>query len=267
MKGMKGLKIGAVLSFVISMLVLLGGGFLAKKQVAPYPEKVTVDGAVLVSGRDILDGQDVYQKYGLMDHGSVWGHGTLPGHGFLGHDAPLAGRSHAGLLRPGRRALRMSPCRPRTAPRSTPGSSRSSRPTRYDPATKTLALTPAHAYAYGKIREAWDRRLRRRRPALRLHARTPCRAPDEAPRSPLLLLDGLGGCRPPARQELHLHEQLAAGPVGRQRARRQTYIWSLAACWRCSSCWASSSSSSITTGFWYGEAKGVRPLTLLGHAR
>ena len=101
MKGMKGLKIGAVLSFVISMLVLLGGGFLAKKQVAPYPEKVTVDGAVLVSGRDILDGQDVYQKYGLMDHGSVWGHGTYRGMDFSATTLHWLGDHMRDYLRPG----------------------------------------------------------------------------------------------------------------------------------------------------------------------
>lgn len=154
MKGMKGLKIGAVLSLVISMLVLLGGGFLAKKQVAPYPEKVSVDGMVLVSGRDILDGQDVYQKYGLMDHGSVWGHGTYRGMDFsattlhwLGdhmrdYFAREKGASYESFSTEDRAAIDakvVSLIKTNT----------------YDPATKTLALTPAHAYAYGKIREAW----------------------------------------------------------------------------------------------------------------
>src|SRR4030065_406926 len=70
------LKWAAIISFVISMLGLLGGGYLAKDRVPPYPGKVVnSEGKVLFQKSDILAGQDVYQRYGLMDHGSVWGTG------------------------------------------------------------------------------------------------------------------------------------------------------------------------------------------------
>lgn len=155
MNGMKGLKVGAVLSFVVSMLVLLGGGFFAKKQVAPYPERVTVDGAVLMTGRDILDGQDVYQKYGLMDHGSVWGHGTYRGMDFSAATLHWMGESVRDYIsrEKGGAYDSLSP------------EDRSAVDARvvaliktnaYDPAGMTLALSPAHAYAYEKIRASWS---------------------------------------------------------------------------------------------------------------
>ncbi|MEK7309975.1 MAG: cbb3-type cytochrome c oxidase subunit I [Planctomycetota bacterium] len=79
---MKGLKWGAILSFIISMAVLLLGGYFSMDKLAPYPEKVVVNGKVLFDKAELLLGQDAYQKHGLMDHGSVWGHGTLRGMDF-----------------------------------------------------------------------------------------------------------------------------------------------------------------------------------------
>ena len=79
---MKGLKIGALVSFIVSMGVLLLGGYFAKNEVAPYPERIAVNEEVIILRDNIINGQNAYQKYGLMDHGSVWGHGTLRGMDF-----------------------------------------------------------------------------------------------------------------------------------------------------------------------------------------
>ena len=77
------LKWAAVISFVVAMLVLIGGGYAVRDQLPPYPEKVvSEDGSVIFDKDAIIRGQDVYQKYGLMDHGSVWGHGSLRGMDF-----------------------------------------------------------------------------------------------------------------------------------------------------------------------------------------
>jgi len=73
------LKIAVVLSFTLSMLVLLAGGWFMKDKVPPYPERIVSAGETLAVQADILDGQKGYQKYGLMDLGSVWGHGALRG--------------------------------------------------------------------------------------------------------------------------------------------------------------------------------------------
>ncbi len=77
------LRRAAILSFVVSLMLLLGGGYLAKNQVPPYPgEVLDASAKVLFSRDDIFKGQDVYQRYGLMDHGSVWGHGAQRGPDF-----------------------------------------------------------------------------------------------------------------------------------------------------------------------------------------
>ena len=76
----KSLKWAAIISFVVSLVVLVGGGLIAKKDLPPYPGKILgPDGKLLFQSSDILAGQDVFQRYGLMDHGSVWGHGSQRG--------------------------------------------------------------------------------------------------------------------------------------------------------------------------------------------
>ncbi|MBW1696049.1 MAG: cbb3-type cytochrome c oxidase subunit I [Deltaproteobacteria bacterium] len=74
------LKWAAILSFIVAMVVLLGGGVAMKDQLPPYPGKVVdTNGKQLFTKADILAGQDIYQRYGLMDHGAVWGHGSQRG--------------------------------------------------------------------------------------------------------------------------------------------------------------------------------------------
>ena len=88
---MRGLKVGVALSFIISMTVLLLGGYFAVDKVAPYPEKVVVEGKIVATTESIMSGQNVYQKYGLMDHGSIWGHGSLRGMDFSATTLHLIG--------------------------------------------------------------------------------------------------------------------------------------------------------------------------------
>ena len=89
---MQGLKKAAIASFLISMLVLLGGGWLAIDRVPPYPAKIVSDGQKLSGKTEIIKGQNAYQRYGLMDLGSVWGHGTLRGLDFSATTLNLTGR-------------------------------------------------------------------------------------------------------------------------------------------------------------------------------
>ncbi|MHC4105340.1 MAG: nitric-oxide reductase large subunit, partial [Planctomycetota bacterium] len=80
---LKTLKWAAIFSFIVAMVVLLGGGVSMKKDLPPYPGKVVgPNGNILFQKSDILAGQDVYQRYGLMDHGAVWGHGSQRGSEF-----------------------------------------------------------------------------------------------------------------------------------------------------------------------------------------
>jgi len=74
------LKWAAIISFVVSMAVLIGGGLFAIEDLPPYPGKVVgPDGKILFQKPDLFAGQEVYQRYGLMDHGAVWGHGSQRG--------------------------------------------------------------------------------------------------------------------------------------------------------------------------------------------
>src|SRR3990172_5106989 len=88
----KSLKWAAIISFIVSLVVLVGGGLIAQKDLPPYPVKIVgSDGKLLFTKSDILAGQDVYQRYGLMDHGSVWGHGSQRGPEFSALTLHLVG--------------------------------------------------------------------------------------------------------------------------------------------------------------------------------
>jgi nitric oxide reductase subunit B len=93
------LKWAAIISFVVSLVVLIGGGRFAKKDLPPYPGKIVAsDGKLLFQKSDILAGQDVYQRYGLMDHGSVWGHGSQRGAEFSATSLHLLSETVRDLL-------------------------------------------------------------------------------------------------------------------------------------------------------------------------
>jgi len=88
------LKWSAILSFIVAMIILVGGRFAMDDELPPYPGKVVdTSGKVLFAKSDILAGQDVYQRYGLMDHGSVWGHGSQRGPEFSAATLHLAAES------------------------------------------------------------------------------------------------------------------------------------------------------------------------------
>ena len=153
----RGLRNGAILSFVISMAVLLGGGFFAKDRVPPIPERVVRDGTQL-TGRDaILRGQSVYQRYGLMDHGSVWGHGSLRGMDFSAETLHRLGQHMREFAASGdgSRPAAYESLPPDRRLEIDARVIRELRTNRYDAASSTLELTPAQADALGRIRAYW----------------------------------------------------------------------------------------------------------------
>jgi nitric oxide reductase subunit B len=125
----KSLRIASIISFFVSMCILLTGGYFSKSKVPPIPAAVVSGGQTLTDRAAILRGQNAYQRYGLMDHGSVWGHGALRGMDFSAHTLHMIGE--------------MVP----TA---------ELRANRYDPATDTLTLTPAQAAAFTRLRAYWE---------------------------------------------------------------------------------------------------------------
>jgi nitric oxide reductase subunit B len=148
----KGLRNGAIVSFIVSMGILLAGGYYAgyfgdaaDGKMPPVPKRVvrvSDDGSeeVLTDYDRIMAGQAVYQRYGLMDHGSVWGHGALRGPDF----------SAVTLHRMGEE-VRSYAARTGDAPPEID----ELRTNRYDAGSGSLRLTAAQASALEKNRAYW----------------------------------------------------------------------------------------------------------------
>lgn len=155
------LKWAAIASFVVSMVVLIGGGFFAQVGYPPYPGKVLDDqGKVLFQRSDILAGQDVYQRYGLMDHGSVWGHGSQRGPEFSATTLHLLGtavRDHLVQKEYGKPYEDLEPMQKEISDLKT---TRELKANRYDPGNDTLTLTPGQVQALGVIHQHWEKTFR-----------------------------------------------------------------------------------------------------------
>lgn len=157
----KGLRNAAILTFVVSMAILLLGGYFAFDKVPPIPDRVVSEGREITDGAAIRRGQDAFQRYGLMDHGSVWGHGSLRGMDFSAYTLHCA----AALIRqyladPGQApqdAYRQLPPEPRREPDEQDAAvARLLKENRYQAENGTLELVPAQAYALEQMRMYWD---------------------------------------------------------------------------------------------------------------
>jgi len=151
------LKWAAIICFVVSMIVLLAGGFWAKDQLPPYPGKVVDSaGEILFQKSDILAGQNVYQRYGLMDHGSVWGHGSQRGMEFSATTLHLIStelkdylalqeydKSYDDLEELQRKFVDLKVIQ-------------EVKTNRYDPQDDTLTLTPSQSTALQKVSDFWE---------------------------------------------------------------------------------------------------------------
>jgi nitric oxide reductase subunit B len=157
----RGLRNGAILSFVVSMALLLVGGFFAKDRVPPLPEHV-VHGETRLTGRDaILRGQSVYQRYGLMDHGSVWGHGSLRGMDFSADTLHRVGEHMRDFTASGggSRLGAYQELSPEQRSVIDARVVREIRTNRYDASSDTLELTPGQADAFEQVRAYWERKF------------------------------------------------------------------------------------------------------------
>jgi nitric oxide reductase subunit B len=151
---MKGLKIGAILSFIVSISVLLAGGYFSLDKVPPYPDRVSAGGKVFCDGATIKQGQDVYQKYGLMDHGSVWGHGTLRGPDFSATTLNLIGRHMREFYAKEKKSDYKS-LSPDERSAIDARVIREIKNNTYDAGTGTLGLNPAQEYAFNQVVDYW----------------------------------------------------------------------------------------------------------------
>ena len=193
--GVKGLRNAAIVTFVLSMALLLVGGYFAMDKVPPIPEKVVSDETLLTDHATIMQGQDVYQRYGLMDHGSVWGHGTLRGMDFSADTLHKIGQHMRDFIAAGNQ--------PRAgAYEELPDDRRRAidadviyqiHINRYNPDTKTLELTPAQAYALAQIRDYWEKEFSDGDPRYGFLKDTIPTPEERSENRRFLFLDRLGG--------------------------------------------------------------------------
>jgi nitric oxide reductase subunit B len=157
----KGLRNGAIISFIAAMGLLFLGGLFAKNKVPPIPEKVVAAGKVLIQREGIQRGQNVYQRYGLMDHGAIWGHGSLRGPDFSAHTLHLLGQAtrdfYADPNNPEEGAFNKLAPEKRSAVKAQV--IEEIHKNTYNHATRELSLSPAQAYALLKVREHWEGQL------------------------------------------------------------------------------------------------------------
>jgi nitric oxide reductase subunit B len=155
------LKWAAILSFIVSLVILVIGGLTTTGQLPPYPGRVVdPNGATLFTKSDILKGQDVFQRYGLMDHGSVWGHGSQRGAEFSAtsihiiSDAVRDFIAQQDFKKPYKDLDDVS--------KDIVGVKAISeiRTNRYDPGADTLTLTAAQAVALQKVQDYWETTFR-----------------------------------------------------------------------------------------------------------
>ncbi|MBI4344422.1 MAG: cbb3-type cytochrome c oxidase subunit I, partial [Euryarchaeota archaeon] len=151
------LKKVLLLSFVLSTVVLLIGGYYTSKNTVPYPGKVVAGEKALTGGEAIKSGEGVWQKYGLMDLGSVWGHGTLRGPDFSALTLHMMGaemRDYLSMDLYKKPYAQLDPSDRAVIDAKTIFEIKENR---YDATGDILTLTPSQAYAYGKIREYYQK--------------------------------------------------------------------------------------------------------------
>lgn len=152
------LKWAAILSFVVSLVILILGGLLTQDRLPPYPGKVVgPDGKVLFTKADILAGQDVFQSHGLMDHGSVWGHGSQRGSEFSAtslHIESEAVRDYLSRQDYGKPYNELTDLEKDIVDLKT---KREIRTNRYDAVTDTLTLAPGQVLALERVTQHWDK--------------------------------------------------------------------------------------------------------------
>ncbi len=151
------LKWTAIITFVISLAILIYGGISTKSQLAPYPGKVIgSDGKVLFTKADILAGQDVFQRYGLMDQGMVWGHGTQRGPEFSASSLHVISEKVNDAIAQKDYGKPYAELDALQKDLVTVRAIHDIRENRYDPASDTLTLTDAQVAGLRAVEQHWD---------------------------------------------------------------------------------------------------------------
>ncbi len=258
--GIRGLRNGAIVTFFVSMAILLVGGYFAVDKVPPVPAKVVSGQTAVTDQATIMRGQDTYQRYGLMDHGSVWGHGSLRGMDFAAHTLHMVGQHMRDFTAAGGQPQAGAYAGlPDAKKRETDATViHEMRTNRYSDGSKTLELTPAQAYGLEQIRAYWEKEFAQGDTHYGFLPNTVPTAQERKDIADFFFWTAWAAGTPRPGLSYTLHEQLAAGPLrGQHRLHRGA---------------RSGASASILAllavlgivvyvvhryGFFYGEAKAV----------
>ncbi|TKX77469.1 cytochrome B, partial [Halorubrum sp. SD626R] len=79
-----------VAAFLLNLVVMGAGAWLAYQEAPPIPEEVVgPDGEAIVTDGEIRDGKAAFQQYGLMNHGSILGNGAYYGEDYTAETLEL----------------------------------------------------------------------------------------------------------------------------------------------------------------------------------
>ena len=138
----------AILVMIAGFSVLTFVTVLTYTNAPPIPEKaVDAAGNVVFTGADIQKGQEVFFKYGLMEHGSLWGHGAYLGPDYSAeylHRLSEVSRDTIAVGKYGRPFAQLSPDEQIVASAEVRTVLKENR---YDPASRTLLLSPGEVAA------------------------------------------------------------------------------------------------------------------------
>ncbi len=148
-------KYALVLTVLGVFTVMVLGAAFSFDEVPPVPQRIVVEptGQVL-DGAVVALGQSAWQRYGLMDYGSVLGNGGMRGPDFTAQTLRLMAEAmqayHAQQARAAGEPLSAAELAARVQAELSAN--------RYDPATRTLTISAAEAFALEQV-EAFYRRL------------------------------------------------------------------------------------------------------------
>ncbi|MGA9627429.1 MAG: nitric-oxide reductase large subunit [Bryobacteraceae bacterium] len=147
----------AILVMIAGFSVLSFVTVLTYTNAPPIPEQVTDEtGSVVFTGADIQMGQEVFLKYGLMEHGSLWGHGAYLGPDYSAEYLHRLGEVTLDTIaaeKYGKLFAQLSPDEQSIASARTMTVLKENR---YDPASRTLRLSPGEAAAYRAQLPEWS---------------------------------------------------------------------------------------------------------------
>jgi len=147
-----------------AILVMIGGfsvlsfvTVLTYSNAPPIPDKaVDAAGTVVFTGADIQEGQEVFFKYGLMEHGTLWGHRAYLGPDYSAeylHRLSEVTRDTVAGEKYSRPFAQLSPDEQIVASAEV---RRVLKENRYEPASRTLVLTPGEEAAFRSQTTEWS---------------------------------------------------------------------------------------------------------------